>query len=103
MASEQRQAGSQEFDPKVLGGSIKRKIVNPDLAEERAKCNFDKEQAFLLFYDEETRFEFDFVFRLIKKYPHAATNPKFYEMSRREKMVEWWDRLKLVMQDPELK
>ena len=65
MASEQRQAGSQEFDPRVMGGSIKRKIVNPDLAEERSKCNFDKEQAYLLFYDEETRYEFDFVFRLI--------------------------------------
>ena len=33
---------SDNFDPKVLGGSVKRGIVNPDLLEERAKCNFDQ-------------------------------------------------------------
>jgi hypothetical protein len=31
-----------EFDPKVLGGSIKRNIVNPDLVDERKKTAFDK-------------------------------------------------------------
>ena len=31
-----------QFDPEILGGSIKNKIVNPDLLAERAKCNFDK-------------------------------------------------------------
>jgi len=31
----------KSWDAKTLGGSWKRKIVNPDLAEERAKCNFD--------------------------------------------------------------
>ena len=33
-----------EFDPKILGGSVKRGIVNPDLLEERAKCNFDQSE-----------------------------------------------------------
>ena len=28
----------------MLGGSIKRNIVNPDLISERAKCNFDKKE-----------------------------------------------------------
>ena len=32
---------SDNFDPAVLGGSIKRGIVNPDLVEERARCAFD--------------------------------------------------------------
>lgn len=32
---------TDDFDPKVLGGSVKRRIVNPDLAEERAKVDFD--------------------------------------------------------------
>ena len=32
----------QDFDPKVLGGSVKRGIVNPDLLEERAKSNFNQ-------------------------------------------------------------
>ena len=30
------------FDPKVLGGSVRRGIVNPDLLEERQKWNSDK-------------------------------------------------------------
>ena len=34
----------QEFDPEVLGGSIKRKIVNPLLVSERAKCDFDMDE-----------------------------------------------------------
>ena len=38
------------FDPKVMGGSIKRRIVNPDLLEERAKCNFDREEAKKVMY-----------------------------------------------------
>jgi len=32
----------QDWDAKLLGGSIKRNIVNPDIEEERLKCNFDK-------------------------------------------------------------
>jgi hypothetical protein len=31
---------STNWDSTFLGGSIKRDIVNPDLVEERAKCNF---------------------------------------------------------------
>lgn len=31
----------QDFDPKVLGGSIKRGIVNPELIEERKNLNFN--------------------------------------------------------------
>lgn len=34
------------FDPKELGGSIKRKVMNPDLVEEREKCNFDRNEAY---------------------------------------------------------
>ena len=59
----------QDYDPRVMGGSIKRGIVNPDLIEERAKCNFDQQQAYEFFYNEEVRDEIDWVFRLVKKYP----------------------------------
>ena len=48
----------QTFDPAVLGGSIKRKIVNPLLLEERAKCNFDRNEAFCAYYSKEVRDEF---------------------------------------------
>ena len=33
----------QEFNPEVLGGSMRLGIVNPDLIEERNKCNFDRD------------------------------------------------------------
>ena len=35
---------TDNFDSKVLGGSAKRGIVNPDLEEERKKCDFDQEE-----------------------------------------------------------
>lgn len=34
----------QDWDSKLLGGSIKKDIVNPDIIEERLKCNFDKDE-----------------------------------------------------------
>ena len=33
-----------DWNAKLLGGSVKRGIVNPDLLEEQKKCNFDKEE-----------------------------------------------------------
>lgn len=62
-----------EFDPKVMGGSIKRKIVNPALMEERAKCDFDKEEAFTVLFSADERAEFDTFHKLIKKYPEMAS------------------------------
>jgi len=41
-----------EFDPRTMGGSIKRKIMNPDLLEERAKCDFDQIEAYRTMFDE---------------------------------------------------
>lgn len=90
-----------EFDPVTMGGSIKRGIVNPDLIDERAKCDFDREEAYRVLFHADYREEFDFVARLIKKYPEVASKPNFYEMTRQEKLTEWWDRLKTIMEDPE--
>ena len=42
-----------DFDPYTMGGSIKRKIVNPLLIEERAKCTFDREEAYVTLFPEE--------------------------------------------------
>ena len=91
----------QVFDPEVLGGSIKRKIVNPDLAKERALCSFDKEEAFKVLYPEDIRYEFKLVQDLIKKHPEIRSSPDYYEKTREEKMKEWWDRMRVVMADPE--
>jgi hypothetical protein len=41
---DQMSKSADNFDPKVLGGSVKRGIFNPDLLEERAKCNFNQRE-----------------------------------------------------------
>lgn len=93
----------QEFDPEVLGGSIKRRIVNPLLVAERAKCDFDMDEGKNVLYTKDMQEEFDVATRLVKKYPQLATQPGFYEMTRMEKFEEWWDRLKVIMSDPEFR
>ena len=35
-------------------------------------------------------------------HPETDTKIEYYEMTRMEKITEWWDRLKIIMHDPEL-
>ena len=100
MAERQKE---QTFDPEVLGGSIKRKIVNPMLVAERAKCNFDKEEAHNTLYSEEMTYEVEFFKKAVAKHPEIVSTVEYFEMSREEKFKLWWDRLKVIMSDPELK
>jgi len=44
MSTSANPISKDDFDPKVLGGSIKRNIINPDLVEERKKTAFDKQE-----------------------------------------------------------
>jgi hypothetical protein len=41
------------FTKPAAGGSVARKIVNPDLLEERAKCNFDMKELYSAVYDKD--------------------------------------------------
>ena len=91
------------FDPKVMGGSMKRKIVNPALLEERAKCTFDREEAYRVAYPAEQREEFAVYDALIKKYPNLASGFDYYEMSREEQLAVWWDRFRIIMADDEFR
>ena len=93
----------QPFDPEVMGGSVKRKIVNPLLAKERNNINFDRDEAFKVLYSQQTRDEFDRIDKLIAKHPEIVSGVEFYEYTREEKMKVWWDRLKTVMSDPEFR
>ena len=93
----------QEFDPEVLGGSIKRKIVNPLLVAEREKCNFNRQEAYEALYPADQRAEFKIFQDLVKKHPEIASQMEYYEMDRMEKMTEWWDRLKVIMSDREFR
>ena len=92
-----------QFDSKVLGGSLKRKIVNPALIEERARCTFDREEAFRVAFPADQREEFTVYDTLIKKYPRLASGFEYYEMSREEKMTVWWDRFKVIMADEQFR
>ena len=93
----------QEFDPEVLGGSMKLGIVNPALAEERAKCNFDLDEAYKVLYTEDLRYEFNLYHALVKKHPEIHSTTRFYEMTREEKFKEWWERLRIIMADEEFR
>ena len=91
-----------EFDPKILGGSLKRGIVNPDLLEERQKCNFDqKEMSSNLFGDELVGY-IEQVDNFIERHPQTISGIDYFEMSREEKFTVWWRRYKLIMQSEEM-
>ena len=90
---------STEFDPKVFGGSIERKIVNPALQEEREKCTLDKVEAYEALYSPEIRAEFEIVEDFLRNYPEAASTPKFFEKQRQERFEEWWARFRIIMSD----
>jgi hypothetical protein len=67
------------------GGSVKNKIVNPDLAEERAKCNFDQEEVYDLIYFKGFREYYKPLLEDIRKYPNELMTPHDYvEMTRDE-------------------
>ena len=93
----------QTFDPETMGGSIKRKIVNPLLVAERQKCNFDQEEAYIKIFPSEMRQEIETNEALLKKHPEIMTSANFYEKTRAEKMKEWWARNRVIMSDPEFR
>ena len=39
----------------------------------------------------------------MRKHPELKSTPEFYERTREEKMKEWWERLRVVMADEELR
>ena len=90
-----------EFDPRTMGGSIKRKIMNPDLLEERAKCDFDQIEAYRTIFDENQRKEFDIYHRMVEKYPQITPGIDTYGKDRIERFQEWWERFALIMGDEE--
>jgi hypothetical protein len=68
----------------MLGGSIKRNIVNPDLISERAKCNFDKKEFAEFVLSKEVLNEMNVIIEEVRKDKNLQTDFKFMEMSREE-------------------
>ena len=96
LSTEQMAELSQDapFDPKVMGGSIKRKIVNPALVEERAKCNIDQRELFVHFAGSEE--QADLLLNEQKKIladPALQNGFEFYDMTREEQMYSWMKKL----------
>ena len=87
-----------EFDPKVLGGSVKRKIVNPDLLEERNKCNFDQKEMALLIIGADHINYIKQIDEWASRHPETQFGIEYYEMSREEKMMKWWRTVRTMMQ-----
>ena len=91
-----------EFDPKKLGGSIKRGIVNPNLVEERAKRNFDGVELEELFFGKMVRDKIHKISDFIDKTPEVRTPMSWYHMTREQKMEESWRRFNVIMKDDEM-
>jgi len=77
-----QQKSADNFDPRILGGSIKRNIVNPDLEEERKNCNFNKSELADYILGEDVHQEIKELVDLVKKEPSMQQALSFYEDSR---------------------
>lgn len=95
------QTGDDKFD-KSLGGSVRRGIFNPDLLEERAKCNFDVEEMGQLMLGQET---IDYVRKIggyMERHPELISKVDYYEKSRKEQMQEWWRKYRIILESEEM-
>ena len=82
------------FDKKdTLGGSIADGRINPDLQEERDKCNFDREELLRVVSDERLLQHVADFERDIREHPEVRTDHTFYEMDREEQMKFYWQKL----------
>lgn len=86
-----------------MGGSVKRKIFNPELLEERARRTFDKEEAYQTLFSDEMREEFDYFHALVEKHPELKPGIDYYEKTREEKITLWWERYRVIMADQEFR
>ena len=90
-----------DFDPKILGGSVKRGIVNPDLLEERAKCNFDQDELKYYIFGTDLVTMVEKVSDYITTHPEMKSGIDYYEMTREEKFKVWWRRYRHIMESEE--
>ena len=94
---------SDSFDPQVLGGSVKRGIVNPDLIEERQKCDFDQREMAYYLFGEELLNSIESTHDFIESHPEIQSGLDYYEMTRDEKFRVWWERYRVVLSQDESK
>ena len=86
---------TKAFDPK-LGGSIKHKIMNKDLEEERAKRTFDRAEMEEFYLTKFGRDEQNQLFKYMEEHPDLKVDFSHYEATRTENMQIWWRRIKAL-------
>ena len=91
------------WDAEKLGGSIKRKITNPDLIEERKNCAFNQEELLDFYFSGDTKIkaQLEQMSRILEQNPDIKSGFEYYEMSRAEKIEEWWRRYRIMFKDKE--
>ena len=72
------------FKEFARGGSVKRQVVNPDLAEERAKCTFDQIEAKQILYIPGLLDFYKGVAERLRKNPELIPTTDYFEMTREE-------------------
>ena len=79
-----------------LGGSINRKIVNPDLQEERDKGLFNAEEMSDFFWGKERNAMQNSFLDDIVAHPEWKTDFDYYDMTREEQMEMWFVRMNRI-------
>ena len=72
------------FKQPAIGGSIKRKYVNPDLQQERDNCNFDQEEVEKAINVPGVREYYSKFAPIFEKYPQLKNPKEYVEMTRVE-------------------
>jgi len=94
----------KQFDQKKSDnyGSIRERKVNPDLAEEREKCDFDTKELTKLFYGDSYEIHRDFL-DVVTTDKEMQSNLEFYEMTREEMLERSMKLVNHVVQVPRLR
>ena len=77
-------------------GSVKRGVVSPDLLEERAKCNFDKQELRTFVHGGQHRLSAWEDMMKIGDDPDLANTLEFYDMTPHEMHENLWKRMNVV-------
>jgi hypothetical protein len=80
----------------MKGGSIKNKITNPDLQEERDFDSFDRKEMEVFLYTQKQLDRIKNYHLDIKAHPELKPDFKLYDMTREEKMEFAWKRNNMV-------
>ena len=82
---------------------MRRKVVNPDLQQERDNAKFDVEELTDFLVLPGLRSYYQRLVENVKKHPELKATPEFFEMTREEQMRWYWEHLKKQMEvDPKL-